>query len=162
MSKISDALLRVRAEGRYRSASQRGVGVDFSSNDYLGLSRSLAERLHHRSDQILSELEAIGATGSRLISGTTSHHISLEAELADTFQGESALLFGSGYEANVGVLSCVASRQDTIIFDQLVHASMRDGIRLSQARSYSFRHNDVENLREKLSHAKGAVYIAVE
>lgn len=162
MSKISDALLQIRAEGRYRSVSERGAGVDFSSNDYLGLSRVLAERLRIRGGDIVSELGAVGATGSRLISGTTSHHLSLEGELAAVFQGESALLFGSGYEANVGVLSCIASREDTIIFDQLVHASVRDGIRLSLARSYSFRHNDLESLREKLMHAKGTAYIAVE
>lgn len=162
MSKISEALLKIRFEGRYRRVSERGVGVDFSSNDYLGLSRVLADHIRQRGCEIVSEFTELGATGSRLISGTTNHHISLEVELADTFKGEAALLFGSGYEANLGVLSCVASREDTIVFDQLVHASMRDGIRLSQARSYSFRHNDVESLRKKVSQAKGTVYIAVE
>jgi 8-amino-7-oxononanoate synthase len=82
--------------------------------------------------------------------------------LAEFHGAPSALLFGSGYEANVGLLSGLGTRHDTIIYDELVHASMRDGIRLSAARSYSFRHNDPEDLRDKIAQARGEVFVAVE
>jgi 8-amino-7-oxononanoate synthase len=104
----------------------------------------------------------VGATGSRLVSGTTRDHEQLEASLAEFHQAEAALLFGSGYEANLGLLSSLASRTDTILYDERVHASMRDGIRLSPARSYSFRHNDVNDLSEKFKNARGECFIIVE
>ena len=104
----------------------------------------------------------MGATGSRLVSGTTRAHEDLESFLAEFHGAPSALLFGSGYEANVGLLSGLGARHDTIIYDELVHASMRDGIRLSAARSYSFRHNDLDDLRSKIAQARGDVFVAVE
>jgi 8-amino-7-oxononanoate synthase len=107
---------------------------------------------------------SVGATGSRLISGNTERHEGLEAQIAQFHHAEAALLFGSGYEANIGVLSAIPTRNDTILYDSLIHASMRDGIRLSQARSYSFRHNDLNDLKDKLARyrSRGEVYIAVE
>ena len=133
-------------------------GIDLCSNDYLGISRKLA------SVQLTPSCEygVIGATGSRLVSGTTRAHEDLESFLAEFHGAPSALLFGSGYEANVGLLSSIGTRHDTIIYDELVHASMRDGIRLSAARSYSFRHNDLDDLRRKISQARGDLFVAVE
>jgi 8-amino-7-oxononanoate synthase len=104
----------------------------------------------------------VGATGSRLVSGTTQCHEDLEDFLAQFHNTSAALLFGSGYEANLGLLGSIGTRHDTIIYDEYVHASMRDGIRLSNARSFSFRHNDVDDLRKKLSAARGDVFVAVE
>lgn len=137
-------------------------GVDLSSNDYLGIAKKLAgqDTLARAAQSLCSE--KLGATGSRLITGNTKAHEELEEFLAGYHGGESALLFGSGYEANLGVLSAVAARTDTIIYDELIHASMRDGIRLSPARSYAFRHNDVADLREKIRSARGECFIAVE
>ena len=133
-------------------------GIDLCSNDYLGISRKLASvQLTHS-----CEYGVIGATGSRLVSGTTRAHEDLESFLAEFHGAPSALLFGSGYEANVGLLSSIGTRHDTIIYDELVHASMRDGIRLSAARSYSFRHNDLDDLRRKISQARGDLFVAVE
>lgn len=133
-------------------------GVDLCSNDYLGISRKLASfNLATSSDNTL-----IGATGSRLVSGTTRAHEDLESFLAEFHGAPSTLLFGSGYEANVGLLSSLGTRHDTIIYDELVHASMRDGIRLSAARSFSFRHNDLQDLKKKMAQARGDVFVAVE
>jgi 8-amino-7-oxononanoate synthase len=142
---------------------RRGLaGVDLSSNDYLGIARKLAERdVLTRVVQSLGD-ETLGATGSRLITGNLEAHEELEAFLAAYHNGESALLFGSGYEANLGVLSAVAGRTDTIVYDELIHASMRDGIRLSPARSFGFRHNDLDDLRSKIKSARGECFIAVE
>jgi 8-amino-7-oxononanoate synthase len=133
-------------------------GVDLCSNDYLGISRKLSS-IHLTPS---AELGVLGATGSRLVSGTTRAHEDLESFLAEFHGAPSALLFGSGYEANVGLLSSLGTRHDTIIYDELVHASMRDGIRLSAARSYSFRHNDLDDLRKKIAQARGDVFVAVE
>lgn len=133
-------------------------GIDLCSNDYLGISRKLASI--HLSPT--SEYGVMGATGSRLVSGTTRAHEDLESFLAEFHGVSAALLFGSGYEANVGLLSSIGTRHDTIIYDELVHASMRDGIRLSAARSFSFRHNDLDDLRRKISQARGDLFVAVE
>jgi 8-amino-7-oxononanoate synthase len=133
-------------------------GVDLCSNDYLGLSRKLAELDIPRE----SKNGLIGATGSRLVSGTTQAHEDVEEFLAQFHNASAALLFGSGYEANLGLLGSIGTRHDTIIYDEYVHASMRDGIRLSNARSFSFRHNDVEDLRKKVAAARGDIFVAVE
>jgi 8-amino-7-oxononanoate synthase len=160
---------RLRAElelragmGSLRKLQQFASGVDLSSNDYLGVARRLAEP--ERLGRIVAEskLEALGATGSRLVTGSSALHDQLEAQLAQFHSAESALLFGSGYEANVGLLASIASRSDTIIYDDSVHASMRDGIRLSVARCFSFRHNSADDLRSKLRNARGECYVAVE
>lgn len=158
---LTTSLARMQDETQLRSVRPMGQGIDFCSNDYLGLARELGN------PSLLAEaLENVegrmGATGSRLLSGTTEAHTTLETYLAKTFGAQSALLFGSGYEANVGLLACIAKRGDTIIYDQQIHASMRDGIRLSSARTFSFRHNDIEDLRKKITRATGEVFVAVE
>jgi 8-amino-7-oxononanoate synthase len=88
--------------------------------------------------------------------------VELEAFLAEFHRSEAAILFGSGFEANLGLLSSLGRRGDTILYDEYSHASMRDGIRLSLTTSHSFRHNDLDDLRSKLSRSKGDVYVAVE
>lgn len=161
---ITAASLKRKALSANRELRPESSAIDLSSNDYLGISRRLAEpdRLARILDSIKSS--AIGATGSRLVSGNTEHHERLEAQIATFHRADSALLFGSGYEANIGVLSAIPTRNDTILYDSLIHASMRDGIRLAQARSYSFRHNDLNDLKIKLARysSRGELYIAVE
>ncbi len=123
--------------------------IDFSSNDYIGFSKNklIFEEIH----QYLMDKDCIqnGATGSRLISG--NHKVYQEAEnyITKFHQSESALIFNSGYDANVGFFSSVPQKGDLILYDELCHASIRDGIQLSNAKSYKFKHNDFEDL-EKL------------
>ncbi|MEZ0329801.1 MAG: 8-amino-7-oxononanoate synthase [Dissulfuribacterales bacterium] len=122
--------------------------LNFSSNDYLGLARdaSLIQGAIKAMD-----LWGVGATGSRLMSGDLTIHHELEKELA-AFKGtEAALLFGAGYLANTGVISGLISRNDVILADKLVHASILDGILLSRAEFYRFRHNDMGHLKELLT-----------
>jgi 8-amino-7-oxononanoate synthase len=120
--------------------------IDFSSNDYIGFSKnkSIFEETH----QYLIDKDCIqnGATGSRLIAG--NHKVYQEAEtfIANFHQSESALIFNSGYDANVGFFSSVPQKGDLILYDELCHASIRDGIQLSHAKSYKFKHNDFEDL----------------
>ncbi|MES2575477.1 MAG: pyridoxal phosphate-dependent aminotransferase family protein [Bacteroidota bacterium] len=124
--------------------------IDFSSNDYLGFSRNKAvfEETHH---YLLDNTIQNGATGSRLISG--NHQVYQEAEnyIAQFHQSESALIFNSGYDANVGFFSSVPQKGDLILYDELCHASIRDGIQLSNAKSYKFKHNDFEYLERLIS-----------
>lgn len=146
---------------------QRGLSVDklidFTSNDYLGLARS-RELFDMIADQTqLFQDRFNGATGSRLLSGNSALAEEVESQLAEIFQTESALLFNSGYSANLGVLSSLPKRNDTIIYDEFAHASIKDGARLSLARRLSFRHNDLEDLENKLKHATtGHTFIVVE
>ncbi|WP_394758324.1 aminotransferase class I/II-fold pyridoxal phosphate-dependent enzyme [Flavobacterium sp.] len=123
--------------------------IDFASNDYLGFAHS--ESIFDKTHQLLLDRNSKinGATGSRLLSG--NHHLYQETEdfIAGFHQSEKALIFNSGYDANVGFFSAVPQRNDIILFDELCHASIRDGIQLSNAKSYKFKHNDFEDL-EKL------------
>jgi 8-amino-7-oxononanoate synthase len=123
--------------------------IDFSSNDYLGFAQS--ESIFDQTHQYLldNNIKINGATGSRLISGNHKLYSITENFIAQFHQSESALIFNSGYDANVGFFSCVPQRNDIILYDELCHASIRDGIQLSQAKSFKFNHNDFEHL-EKL------------
>jgi 8-amino-7-oxononanoate synthase len=135
--------------------------VDFCSNDYLGLARSAAMQ-----EAVHTLLQARpfmhGSTGSRLLAGNYAWIEEAENMLAGFHQSPAALIYNSGYDANVGLFSSVPQKGDTIIYDQLIHASIRDGIRLSKAQAFSFVHNDVEDLRKKLKHAEGNIFVAVE
>ncbi|MDO6749061.1 aminotransferase class I/II-fold pyridoxal phosphate-dependent enzyme, partial [Gilvimarinus sp. 1_MG-2023] len=100
-----------------------------------------------------------------MISGTHSLHIEVESELARFHKAESGLLFNSGYDANVGLFSSVLQKNDVLLFDELIHASVRDGIRLSAANSYKFKHNDIYDLETKILRFKEntrQVYISIE
>ena len=103
-----------------------------------------------------------GSTGSRLLAGNYELIEEVEKELADFHKCAAALIFNSGYDANVGLLSSVPQKGDTIIYDQLVHASIRDGIRLSFAQSFSFLHNNLADLEKKLGQSTGNVFVVTE
>ncbi|HIP31935.1 MAG TPA: pyridoxal phosphate-dependent aminotransferase family protein [Crocinitomicaceae bacterium] len=149
--RLLNKLITREKEGTLRSLSHFEGFTDFFSNDYLGLaSVDSSTNLSHAS------------TGSRLISGTSKIALNAEKELAEFFKSESALLFNSGYDANLGFFSSVPQRGDTIIYDELIHASVRDGIRLSFANQSSFSHNDAADLTKKIKSAKGTIYVAIE
>lgn len=147
---LQDKLNKRIEEGLYRELKDYSEFCDFSSNDYLGFSRDQNKLTHS------------GSTGSRLISGNSEDIERLESEIANFHQAESGLIFNSGYVANLGLFSTIPNRGDTVLYDELIHASIRDGIRLSNADSFSFKHNDVEHLEGKLSKFKGNVFVVVE
>ena len=134
----------------FRSLSAESDLIDFSSNDYLGFAKS--EMIFNQTHQLLlaRNITQNGATGSRLISGNHNLYPETEMLIANFHQSESALIFNSGYDANVGFFSSVPQRNDVILYDELCHASIRDGIRLSNAKSYKFTHNDWDDLEEKI------------
>lgn len=141
-----------------------GEGVDFLSNDYLGLARSEALRQNIETTflQLNEAIKINGSTGSRLLSGNHKYAEELEHSLAKIFMAEAALIFNSGYNANLSILSCVPTKADTIIHDELIHASLIDGARLSFAKRRSFRHNDLNDLEKKLRSAQGQKFVVVE
>ncbi len=150
--KLKNKIAKRKKEGTLRSLSSFNDCVDFFSNDYLGLSRV----------EIPMEETYSGGTGSRLISGTQKSTLEAERDLAAFFDSESALMFNSGYDANLGFFSAIPQRGDTIVYDELIHASVRDGIRLGFATGLSFKHNDAIDLEHKIKQSKGTVYVAVE
>lgn len=126
-------------------------GIDFSSNDYLGFAKN--EEIFEATHQYLVQhnIKINGATGSRLISGNHNLYEITEKYIAAFHQAEAALIFNSGYDANVGFFSAVPQRNDVILYDELCHASIRDGIQMSHAKSYKFQHNDYEDLETKIA-----------
>lgn len=150
---MEEALEKRRQAGLLRVLPEPVKGkLDFCSNDYLGLARTVPG----------SSVQLPGATGSRLISGNSSQAEELERLIAAFHKAEAALLFPSGYSANIGLLPAVVSRQDTIVYDKLLHASLRDGIKLAQARAFGFAHNNTNDLARKLAAAEGEKWVVVE
>lgn len=150
-----------RVNSSLRTLKLRQHLSDFCSNDYLGFSRSVEIKASIE-NEINKNVYSLGSTGSRLISGNNNLIEELEHFVATFHHFESALVFNSGYNANVGVFSCLPQRGDTILLDEFVHASIIDGTRLSHANRYTFKHNDLRSLEEKLKRAKGNLFIGVE
>jgi 8-amino-7-oxononanoate synthase len=137
--------------------------IDFASNDYLGLSKS--ETVFNDTHQYLIDNNFIqnGATGSRLLSGNHKLYPETENYIAQFHKSESALIFNSGYDANVGFFSSLPQKGDLILYDELCHASIRDGIQLSNAKAYKFNHNDFEDLEKLiLRNPNTIIYIVTE
>jgi 8-amino-7-oxononanoate synthase len=149
--KLSDKLDLRKQNNALRELKMAKNLIDFASNDYLGYAQSGI--IFHKTHQFLldNNIKINGATGSRLLSG--NHHLYpiTEDHIAHFHQSESATIFNSGYDANIGFFSCIPQRHDVIVYDELCHASIRDGIVMSQAKSYKFNHNDFENLEHLLS-----------
>jgi 8-amino-7-oxononanoate synthase len=138
-------------------------GVNLCSNDYLGLASD--PRLKQAVMAAVADSERIGSTGSRLLSGNTPDWECLESEFAEFAETEAALYFGSGYAANLGLLSSILGRGDVVFSDALNHASIIDGIRLSRAEKVIYPHGDLQFLERALrehSREAGAKVIVTE
>lgn len=141
---------------------------DFSSNDYLGFARSGPFQTFLSGYLRQNPPTSSGSTGSRLLSGHSEQISSLEQIAARFHNSEQALLFNSGYDANLSLLSCVPGFDDAIVYDELVHASVHDGMRMSRARAqlYPFSHNDVSSLRQAVMQAAskhtGSILVCIE
>ena len=155
MKKFPERLIKKieerKASDSFRTLMKADGLVDFYSNDYLGVA-----------EMVFSSEASSGSTGSRLISGNSERTEEIENQIAKFFNHESALFFNSGYDANLGLFSAVPLKGDTVLYDSLIHASIRDGVRMSLATAFSFKHNDLQQLEEKLKRATGTVYVAIE
>ena len=152
IQKLEDKLKKRKEEGTFRSLSSF-TGIDFWSNDYLGLS---ALPLNY------TERTQFGSTGSRLISGNSSIAEDCEQQIASHFDAEASLVYNSGYDANLGFFSSIPQKGDLVIYDSDIHASVRDGVRLSFARTLSFAHNSLEDLEKKLQLSADTKYVSIE
>ena len=168
--KLSDKLETRKQNNALRQLPSVASNIDFASNDYLGFAKSA--NIFNQTHQFLidNDCQENGATGSRLLSGNHPLYELTENHIANFHQAESALIFNSGCDANVGFFSSVPQKGDFILYDELCHASIRDGIRLSNAKSLKFQHNDFEDLERLLTQCQPAtvnqqpttVYIATE
>lgn len=135
-------LLNQRIENNsLRSLKNIFPTIDFCSNDYLGFTKI------NTSELTVNSLKS-GSTGSRLISGNSIEIELVEKKIAKFHNAQAALIFNSGYDANLGLLSSVPQKNDLILIDELCHASIYDGIRLSNAKHFKFKHNDAIYLNE--------------
>lgn len=159
---VAAKIAQRKEQGTFRSLKTVESQVDFTSNDYLGFARSteLKKRIAEAEKQF-SEV-GVGSTGSRLLTGNSELAEEVERQVADFHNAETALIFNSGYDANVGLYSSLGRIAKYIVYDELIHASVHDGMRLSRAELKPFRHNDVESLRSVLSELDGAAVVAIE
>ena len=165
--KLSERLATYQQAGLLRQLRTANGFVDFCSNDYLGFARSTDLKLVIQQADAHYTTGRNGATGSRLLAGQSVLADEIEHELAQFYKTEATLIFNSGYDANIGLLACLPKAGDTLLTDELIHASMIDGARLSYASRYRFRHNDLHDLETKLqqaAHAQpdGQLFVAVE
>ncbi|EZP73699.1 8-amino-7-oxononanoate synthase [Sphingomonas paucimobilis] len=157
-------LAALEKRGRLRALTAR-AGRDFASNDYLGLA----------SDPIIGQAVAdavargvpVGSGGSRLLRGNAPEHEGLEAKAAAFFRTQAALFMANGFAANLALFSTLPQRGDLIVADELIHASVHDGIRMSKAAAVFARHNDVQSFADLITAwrgegGKGRIWIAVE
>ncbi len=159
--------LEERVQGdSLRELRSYGNLVDFSSNDYLGFSKE-GDIEKKAVGLVGKEAPKNGSTGSRLLTGNHGLHGNLEGYLSELYGLEGALLFNSGYDANLGFFSCVPQRGDVVFYDELVHASIRDGMQLGKATAYKFAHNSLSSLDERISWCRkkgftGEYYVVTE
>ncbi|CAI8794217.1 aminotransferase class I/II-fold pyridoxal phosphate-dependent enzyme [Chryseobacterium sp. IT-36CA2] len=160
--RFQESLDKRKKEGTLRRLRLQPDGIDFYSNDYLGFAKSkelqnlLLQKVVNN-PQLLS-----GSTGSRLISGNSDIAVSVEKDIAQRHLFESALLFPSGYNANLALFSTLPSRHDTVIVDEQIHRSVHDACKLSNAKKLKFNHNDIEDLENILKRQEGHCYVAIE
>jgi 8-amino-7-oxononanoate synthase len=164
LSVYSAALDDLAANSRLRSLVPR-AGIDFTSNDYLGLATS--QRLRGAVEAALARGTPVGAGGSRLLRGNSPEHEELEAHAATFFHSERAIYFGGGYVANFAVLSTLPQKADLLILDTLAHASAYEGARAGRAEVRRVAHNDVDAFAAEIEQwrgggGRGRVWISVE
>lgn len=141
LARYEATLGRLERKGR-RRALARQSGIDFTSNDYLGLADSA--RLKASVISALNRGVPVGAGGSRLLRGNHPEHEALEEEAAAFFHSERMLYFGSGYTANEAILSTLPQRNDLVVYDELIHASAHAGIAAGRATAVAVPHNDLD------------------
>ncbi|MCG9791749.1 aminotransferase class I/II-fold pyridoxal phosphate-dependent enzyme [Flavobacterium algicola] len=164
-STLSTKLQRRIDSNAIRQLGSANTRIDFSSNDYIGFSQS--KTIFDTTHQYLVDHNYTqnGATGSRLISGNHEVYTTVEGQIANFHESETALIFNSGYDANLGFFSAVPQKNDFILYDELCHASIRDGFQLSHAKAYKYDHNDFEDLERlilKFNSNNTPIYIVTE
>ncbi|ABD09031.1 8-amino-7-oxononanoate synthase [Rhodopseudomonas palustris HaA2] len=157
-------LRELAGRGRLRTLRERS-GIDFTSNDYLGLAES--DELQRAAAAAVARGVPVGSGGSRLLRGNHPEHEALETEAAAFFGAETALYFGGGYVANLALFATLPQRGDLVVHDELIHASAHEGMRRTRAECVSVAHNDTDAFdaaikRWRAAGGKGRPWLAVE
>lgn len=162
-SVFEEKILKIKGDDNYRELKTVS-GIDFSSNDYLGMSNH--PKIKEALVNALNSNISVGSSGSRLLTGNKKEHQELEEFAANYFNCQATLFFSSGFLANYAIFTTLPQRKDFIIFDEFSHASIRDGIQSSVAKSVKFKHNDLTSLKEKIEKAQSLkahnIWIAIE
>jgi len=163
--KLGERLEARKQENALRSLPEGTDLIDFSSNDYLGFSKNI--NLFQRATSLCKKAncEYSGATGSRLLSGNHELYALAETKIANFHNTEDAIIFNSGYDANIGFFSSVPQRGDLVLYDALIHASIRDGIRMGAAKAFKYAHNNIEDIKEIVGRVKeeySEIYVVTE
>ena len=148
LNALSSALQAHKQNNLVRQRNIEQPRIDFASSDYLGFSKH--PELKQVAKEIIDEL-GIGSGASAMVTGHTHYHQQLEHAVAAFTKREKAIVFTTGYMANVGILSALVQRQDLMIQDKSCHASLIDGAHLSRGQLLRFRHNDISHLRTLLA-----------
>lgn len=163
MKMLEEKITKIKTENNYREL-RFANGLDFTSNDYLGLANH--PKIKAAVINYLNSGGAVGSGGARLLTGNKKEHLELEEFAADYFNKEACLFFSSGFMANYAIFTTLPQRKDFIIYDDLIHASVHDGIRASLAKSIKFNHNDLNSLKEKIEKAQNlnaeTIWVAIE
>ncbi|ESZ15260.1 8-amino-7-oxononanoate synthase [Mesorhizobium sp. L48C026A00] len=164
LARYEATLQGLARKDRLRTLKPR-AGLDFSSNDYLGLAAS--RRLGEAVAAAIARGTPVGATGSRLLRGNAPEHEALEADAAAFFGAERALFFGSGYIANFALLTALPQKGDLLVLDELAHASMHEGARAGRAEFKLAAHNDANAVEDAITSWRaeggmGRAWIAIE
>jgi 8-amino-7-oxononanoate synthase len=154
-----ELIAREEAQALRRLTVSQGL-VDFASNDYLGFASDAYLKKMILAE--IAEMPFFGSGGSRLLTGNNAYVELVENEIAAFHDAPAALFFNSGYEANSGLISTIVHRHDFIFYDAFIHASLREGIRLSGAKAYSFDHNDVDSLQRLFEIHTGNIFVVTE
>lgn len=152
---LNARLQKRQTQGLIRTLQSTSGLIDLTSNDYFGFAKS-----SHQTQR--EQLYDTGATGSRLLTGNTPYYEQLEEKIARFHRAESCLIYNSGYTANLGLLSALGTPDATFLYDLEIHASMIDGMRLSDAKTLPFRHNSPESLEGRLKKATQPVFVLIE
>jgi 8-amino-7-oxononanoate synthase len=157
-------LLGLAQQGRLRALRGR-AGADFTSNDYLGMAES--DELRRAAAAAIARGVPVGSGGSRLLRGNHPEHEALEQEAAAYFGAETALYFGGGYVANLAIFSTLPQRGDLVVHDELIHASVHEGLRRGRAETLSVPHNNIDAFDAAIvgwrnKGGKGRPWISVE
>ncbi len=160
MNDFKIILKDLKEQSRYRSLNLPN-GIDLTSNDYLGM--AVHPLLREYAINALENGMDIGAAGSRLLRGHTDYHAELEEFACTYFSAPKTLFLANGFIANYALFTTLPSRHDVILYDALIHASVRDGMRASDARSFKFLHNDIDALEKLLNlHKDSNIWVAIE
>ncbi len=157
------SLLKRKDQNLFRELVNSEDLIDFCSNDYLGFNKS--QKLKNLTEnKLVLYGNKNGSGGSRLLSGNQKSIVQLEYKIAEFHHAQSGLIYNSGYDANVGLLSAIGKKDVVFLYDELIHASLHDGIRLSSAKYYKFKHNNLTDLERLLISFSSTtiVYVIVE